>query len=649
MHIPKRRQSPFIDYGVDISRSTATYALGTAAILPIGIASLAVTTRYLTPTNFGELAVLFTFGALLTTVYNLGTLHGTFMRVFGLGEGGDDVAEDVAGVEVGTVTVEAGKERLALGTGLCLTLLVVAAGTMVVFAAAPLLAEALLREHPRADLVRIAAVSAGLGSVWRLFVNLYRMERRPWLFSLMNVSRPALALTYTIPLLIQGEGARGVLLGTIAGTITSLVIMGITSRKTWSLRFDRTEASAIIELGKRFLGVSLGMWFIHSADVILLSWFAPPSQVAIYRVASRLSSFSSYLVSAFLMAWSPMDRTALVQGLHETERRSRVRGLIIRYYVISALSVLLVLAIGAHAVVKVAAASYAGAAPLIPVVGAGIVAYGFYTVVARTTVFPGKARYYNLVTIGCCFLLVATCCAFIPVAGAYGAAAALVVTMLAGTGVFIRRAQRSDEPLELDWRRVAGVTALCGAELALSHASPSGAAGVAMDCGIVFLHPFLLIALGIVDRRHLRPLFEVLRRTLIRDRLSRARFEQALPLLSSPERAALEAVMRDGEPMASYAARVGVTETVVAARLVRAARKLDDSDRRSVYDHEIGAALLAQLSPLQRDGLISSLIRRPDVQPLDVDRVQRAFSMLTRTPRRRWPASDARSLDSRPS
>ena len=79
----------------------------------LALASIAVVTRFLGPPEFGQLALLLTFAAFLTVFYNVGTLQGTFLWVFG--SAGEEDVEDTG------ESSQAGTKRRALGTGLIIT------------------------------------------------------------------------------------------------------------------------------------------------------------------------------------------------------------------------------------------------------------------------------------------------------------------------------------------------------------------------------------------------------------------------------------------------------------------------------------------------------------------------------------------------
>ena len=66
--------------------------MGAVITFVLALISIIVTTRFLTPAEFGELALLLTFAAFLTVIYNVGILQGTFTYVFG--SAGEEEVDD---------------------------------------------------------------------------------------------------------------------------------------------------------------------------------------------------------------------------------------------------------------------------------------------------------------------------------------------------------------------------------------------------------------------------------------------------------------------------------------------------------------------------------------------------------------------------
>src|SRR4051794_6117404 len=102
--------------------------MGAVAGFVFGILSIAVLTRLLSLAEFGRLALLLFFAAMLTLFYNAPSLQGTLMRVFGAGDDESGEIEDDEAL--------ASDKRKALTTGLTVTVATVLVGTAVVAASA---------------------------------------------------------------------------------------------------------------------------------------------------------------------------------------------------------------------------------------------------------------------------------------------------------------------------------------------------------------------------------------------------------------------------------------------------------------------------------------------------------------------------------
>ena len=173
--------------------------------------------------------MLFVFAGFATVLYNTGSLHGTFMLVYGASEGeGDDVGADA---EITSAP------RRALGTGVVLTLMIVTAGTAVCFALAPSPLPGAAAPPSGGPTRALGGVSAAAGSLWRLTVNVFRMERRPGRFALFNATRPLFVIAGVVPLVALGFGVEGALAGTALGTLAATAVSIAMARRSYAFAF----------------------------------------------------------------------------------------------------------------------------------------------------------------------------------------------------------------------------------------------------------------------------------------------------------------------------------------------------------------------------------------------------------------------------
>src|SRR3954453_15058865 len=113
-------------YAARIGRHAAIYGAAGAATMLLGLVNVAFFTRYLKPSQFGQVAVYLIFSSMLAVLYNLGSLQGAIRAAFG----GDDEETGEGGPAVGD-------KRGALGTAIVFTTLVGVCGTALVAAFAP--------------------------------------------------------------------------------------------------------------------------------------------------------------------------------------------------------------------------------------------------------------------------------------------------------------------------------------------------------------------------------------------------------------------------------------------------------------------------------------------------------------------------------
>ncbi|HST55738.1 MAG TPA: polysaccharide biosynthesis C-terminal domain-containing protein [Solirubrobacteraceae bacterium] len=637
-------RSPATLAGGRITRHTIIYVLGTLAVGPFSIFSVVVLTRLLPPVQYGELALLFVFAGFLTTIYNIGSLHGTFMWVYGASEG--DAGDDVESGGKLTTT-----PRRALGTGVAITLAIVSAGTLVCFVLAPTLSRLLL-SHSAVTSIRWAAASAATGSLWRLTVNVFRMERRPITFSTFNALRPLFAVAGSVPLVALGYGVNGALAGTALGTLLAVVIAVAIARRSYALAFSWSDAAEITRRGARVVVPVVMLYVVHSADIVLLSHYAAGGVIGVYRVASRFATVPSYFASAFLMAWAPMERGVLFQATYRERGRERTKASLLTYYLVAGVTLVVLLDVAANGLVLLAGEDYRSAAPLIPLIGLAFVAYGLYVVLVRVIPAERRMLWYSIGAIIAALVQIGLSVILIPWLGAYGAPLATLAGLALGCMLWVSVVTRVEHaPFPFELGRLAGLAAIVAALAAVQALGetlwPAGRAAVLAL--VVLAYPALIWKLRVIPREHVRPLLG-LARAAIRERVGTHNPTERLPLLDADTRELLTSLTSGRVALAALADRRGVTHERLHADFTAAVRELTELgpsrpeldaapelDARSKLDAQLGAYLLSPEPEAQRDVIASEIIEA-GVDPLELIQLDEAVKRLQARPatRRRW-------------
>lgn len=494
-------------FGMWLSRHSAMYVLAAVITLVLSLAQVAVTTRFLDPTEFGQAALLFFFAALLTILYNLATLQGTYMRAFGSAEDEDiDVDPDQP-------PIDDAQKRRALGNGIALTASSALVGTVVSVALAPGIADLLLGGEGSRDLVLLAAASGAFGALWRLLQNIPRLEIKPPIYVALSAVRPVLVMAIAIPLVATGHGVGGLVGGTALGTALAVLVAIFVCRKSYRLGLTIEESKAIVRRGASYVPITLSFWIVGQGDLFALSRYALTADVGLYRLASRLGAFANYTTGAMMQAWAPLRRTEM-HAVAFDEYGMKVGGTMVTYYCLLSFGILLGMTIGADALVQIAPPAYAGAAPLIPLTAAGFLMNGLLIVIQRSSAIPRKRNWY----VGCAVGSAITFVAIVPFLtsrfGAYGTAASTILAFALGSAVMFTRSQRSQNPLDISYRQLAAVVLVTAACLGLAGASRlAGDVGPLIELAVLLCFPWLLIVSGAIPRAQAKTLLTIVRGT----------------------------------------------------------------------------------------------------------------------------------------
>ncbi len=618
--------------GGRFTRHTAIYALGQLAIGPFSLISVIVLTRVLDPSQYGELALLFFFSGYLTTLYNTGSLHGTFMLVYGTSEGeGDEVDSDAS------ISTES---RRALGTGMVLTLMIVTAGTVVCVLLAPDIAQLMLHRS-NVTLVLWAAAYAAAGSLWRLAVTVFRMERQPTRYAALNALRPLFVVAGSVPLVLLGFGVEGALAGTVIGTLAAAAVCIAMARHSYALAFSRADAREIIRRGSLVVVPVVALFAVHNGDVALLSLFASAHAVGIYRVASRFAAVPSYFASAFLMAWAPLEHGVLFQATYRHVGEERVRGKILTYYLLASATIVLLLDVGAHGLMQLVGPADRSAAPLIPLIGVGFVCYGLFIVLVRIVKLEKRRMLlYSGGAVLSVVLDVVLSIVLIPRLGVYGLPLATICGMLITCALWVAvvkvlmKASISFEP-----RPLIGLAAAVAIALAIQTVGlqvwPAGrplvmALVLASYLGAVF-------AFNVVPRRHLG-LLRRLTGVAVRRGFGGTDPTSGLARLSPARRNVLAAIERDRIPLDVLAERLGWPKRRVQSEYVGALRDLIGATApdAGAFDTGIADYLLSKLNLARRDIFGRELVEE-GVEGLELMELDEAAKQLREHPHEQWP------------
>jgi Polysaccharide biosynthesis protein len=446
-----------------------------------------------------------------------------------------------------------------------------------------------------------------------------------------------------VPLVLLGFGVRGALAGTALGTLAATALCIAMARHSYAFAFCWADVKKIVRLGGMVVVPVLCLYIVHSADIVLLSRFATAHELGVYRVASRFAVIPSYFASALLMAWAPLEHGVLFRATYKHVGEERVRGAMLSYYLLVATTIVVLLDVGANALVLLAGPEYRSAAPLIPLIGIAFVSYGLFIMLVRTLKVRRRMLCYSLGAALAAILQIGLSAVMIPWLGAYGAPVAVILGLLSACGLWIVLAIRAETSVSIETRPLLGLGA------AFAVAASVQAVGLSLwpagrpEVLVLVLASYIatLTAMKVIPKRHMEPLARLVRASL-QGGLGGADPALGLQSLGAERHLLLTSIERDRVPVAMLAERLGRSEGEIEREYVSTLRELisatPEPGSGEGLDERIAGYLLSPEPDAQRDLLGHELIEQgvPALELMELDEAARRLRAL---PARAWTRS----------
>ena len=467
------------------------YGVGGAAPSVLSLLLLPIFTRYLTPAEYGAIALLLTVEAAANVVFRWG-VDSAFMRLY-------YDCKDLL-------------DRRRLASSI-FAFLLTANGILLVLGllVAPRIAAGLLDLPAHAGALRLVVVNTFVNGFFFIPLALLRIERRSARFAKVSFSQGVITLCVRLLLVVSlGMGVFGFFLANLLVTAVFSVILG-----RWCAQLIRPTASRqVLAAALRFGLPRLPHGFAHLviawSDRYILSRYATVSDVGVYAIGATLGLGVKYFLRAFQTAWSPflyemMDKA----DARDTYRTVTSHAFLLLVFMATGLSAL------ADDLLQLATApAYHGAAQVVPWIAMGAVLQGAYQLTSVGLAITKRTAYYPIATgltlagsLGGNLLL-------IPRFGIMGAAYthAIAYGILAVSGMTLSQWQY---PIRYEWARLLKIVtaglATYGAATSAPFAANDAVGGLLARGALVAIgYPAILLALGFFRRTEIARMREVL-------------------------------------------------------------------------------------------------------------------------------------------
>jgi O-antigen/teichoic acid export membrane protein len=439
-------------------------------------------TAFLSPAEYGTLALLLAFSALAKIAFRL-QLDSGFFRIY---YDHDDPEERRR--LVGSVLLFS-----ALAGGALLALLVLVLG--------PLTALVLGGDTAVARrLVLLAAADVFMGSFAFVPLLLLRIDGQAARFAAYSTARHFLNTLLKVALVLLGFGIAGVLVADLlATTALALGLLPVLRGRVRAV-LDRALLRPVISFSLPRVPHAVMVQALNMADRFLLDRFVSRAELGTYQVAYTFGTGVKFALSAFEPAWQPFVY-AEARAPGARERLARLATPVFVAFVAVGTG-FAVVSPELLALMTPANPEFRAAAPVIPVVAFAYVLHGLFLLTSVGLGIAKRTGFYPAITAAAAATNIGANLLLVPRLGIMGAAWATLLgyAVMAGLGAW---ASARAYPIPFSWPRLLGALAAGALCAALSRLAPD-----ALGAALAVKVPLLLLcaaALVLALRRRPRP------------------------------------------------------------------------------------------------------------------------------------------------
>lgn len=418
---------------IALFRNVAIYGLGDVATSIVSFLLLPVYVRYLTPEDYGVIALLLSVEVVSKIVFRWG-VDASFMRLY------FDCPD------------EAARQRLA---STIFWFLAAVNGTLLVagLAAAPAISTHLFSTERHTTVLRLTLVNTFVVGFYFLPFHVLRIAGRSPQFIALSFARSLSTLLARLLLVVGAKlGVLGVVLADLVVTAGFTLVLARWFAPLLRPVFSRGVLREVLAFGLPRVPHGVAHQVIAVADRYLLTLFVSLREIGLYSVGVSFGLAMKLFLSAFEYAWAPF----YFATMREPDARRTFR-LVTTY----GLAVLCLLAAGlaatsADVVRLMTKPAFYEAARVIPWIGLGVLFQGVYLLTSIGLNITKQTRYYPVATIAAAATSVGANLLLIPRHGALGAAWAntLAYLVLAVVGFLL---SRRFYPMTYEWSRLSRV------------------------------------------------------------------------------------------------------------------------------------------------------------------------------------------------
>jgi O-antigen/teichoic acid export membrane protein len=424
----------------ELGGAVMVYGLGEALGRFINFLLLPLYTSYLTPTDYGVIAILGLITYFVRPLFSLG-----FETALGV------IYFDTTDPKRRMTIVASALVTLAVACSVMAGLGTVSAGWISAVA---------FGSPHYARLVALSLISSAANILVQPLMQSLQFERRAKTYVVLTTVSTLVTIGLSV-LMVVGlrRGVGGWVEADVMGRLVTLVIFLAPVLPSLGLRVSRQAVRTLLRLGMPLIPGFAFVFVLQQSNKYLLQWMHGLSSVGVYNIGFNLGVAALGLpVAAFQRAWTPYFMAFLGR---EAEARS-LFGRILTYYsfILGGLSIL-VLLISRPVVMLLTQPPFHDAYQVLGLAALAQCLYGAFYILLPGAYFTKDVRWVTITQAGAALITVLVSWVTINWFGLLGAAIGLVAGALAQAGLqHLRNGRAGYLEVDYEWSRIAFVAAL---------------------------------------------------------------------------------------------------------------------------------------------------------------------------------------------
>jgi O-antigen/teichoic acid export membrane protein len=474
-----------------LGRDLAVYGAGDVATQALSLLLLPLYVRYLSPGDYGALALLLTVEMLTKIVFRWG-LDASFMRMY------YDCHD------------QASKQRLAS----TIVLFLAGANGLVLAVAlilAPQISRFLFGSPSHALALQVVLLNMFLGGFFFVPFHELRIQRQSERFIALTITRSALTIGLRLALVIGLRlGVIGVVLADLVTTVLFTAILSPRFAPLLRMTFSRALLLEALRFGVPRIPHGLAQQTVAVSDRYVLSRYATLHEIGLYSIGASFAMGLKLALNAFESAWAPLYFSLM----REPDAKATYRVVATWGTALLIGLALMVAAAAPQIVAALLPRPFHAASVVIPWIALAVVLQGVYLLTSIGLNITKRTEFYPVATGAAAASSLALNLLLVPRYGVTGAAAATACSygVLAGlSAAFANRVY----PVGYEWGRMArlgaaGLAAYAVAVVAVSETWPVLAGLVARAVLAALAYTGLLASTGFLtaaERRRMRAIW----------------------------------------------------------------------------------------------------------------------------------------------